>query len=277
MKVLVFAYRRWMSLDSLLRSLKEQGFKDVTIFIDGNRSEEDLNDVDKTEQIANEYLEFQVLRRPFNWGMYYNIVDGLLSAEDKEFVVLEEDLIVSKLKDAFAFFPTLFHEKIFSISLMSYLKAKDSECLDYFELDRFFCWGWYSQSSRIKSLNFNRISLALELSYPTPLLEGDLSSMYYRALSRKNNSWAAIVSVGSLKNNFKNLMFRGGFSKNIGFDGENLSLGHKRIFRQHLLHIPPRETKFTALSISDFWRIHWRFRKIFKAIIYFGKIFTRSS
>ena len=276
MKILVFAYRRWRSLNNLLASLREQEFKDVIVYVDGNRSTKDFEDVEMSVQVANSYVEYQVVRRPFNWGMYYNIVAGLVSNEDEEVIVLEEDLIVTQLREALNLFPTIWQENLFSIGLMSYLHAKNSNSLEYYELDRFFCWGWYSKKNKIKAIKFNRISLALELSYPASFKHGDLGSMYYNALNRKNNSWAAVVSAGTLSNNLKNIMFRGGFSKNVGFDGENLQIGHQLIFKQYLINKAPNMVIKKKLPISDFWKIHWRFRKVLKVIIYFGKIFTRS-
>ena len=274
MKIVVFAYRRWQSVAKLLSSLDEQNFKDITIYVDGSRSNRDAADVDKVAAIAESYSNVECIKRSFNWGMYYNIVDGLSRIEAEEFIVLEEDLSVTHLSLLIDQLTDLWDKNLFSISLMSYLKASPTKDVEYFELDRFFCWGWFTKKEKLVELNFNRISLALETSKLSVLRHGDLSSMYYNALTRRNNSWAAVVSANVINKGWKNIMFRGGVVQNVGYDGENMNVAHKNIFRQYLIDRIPSNMTLIKLSIFEYWRIHWRFRKPLKAIVYIYEIFT---
>jgi len=159
--IIIFTYNRINHLKKLLHSLKknpESKTSKVYIFIDGPKNR---NNRIKTDKIfsylgnINFFGSKKIFYRKNNLGSARSILDGInyVSRREKNFIVLEEDLILS---NEFLFFcnKTLKlyknEKKIWHINcwIFKNLESKDK----FFFSTHMSCWGWATWSDRWKKL-----------------------------------------------------------------------------------------------------------------------------
>lgn len=207
--VCIFAYIRDDNLSKLLNDIKKNiNYKKYNyyFFVDNSKSKKDYHKHLSILKIINKFssrLRTKIIVRKKNIGLSKNILKGinLITKKYKKFIVLEDDLRISKYyfkfmqqnlnkyqnnQNIFTICGYIFPKKIFKINL-----GKNNIFLS----KRPNTWGWGSWSSKWKKINFsNKI---YEKIYKNKFkfryfseYGNDLKFILRDTLRRKIDSWA---------------------------------------------------------------------------------------
>ena len=157
--IIIFTYNRLSHLKKLLFSLKknsESKTSKVYFFIDGPKDKKDKIKTDKIFDYLcniNFFQSTKIIYRKNNFGSAHSILEGInyVSKKEKNFIVLEEDLVLSS---EFLFFCNKIlklyknEKKIWHINcwIFENLESKDK----FFFSTHMSCWGWATWSDRWK-------------------------------------------------------------------------------------------------------------------------------
>jgi GT2 family glycosyltransferase len=131
--IALFCFKRLKTLNACVESLKlcpEAIHKDLVIFSDASRNEEEQKNVDEVRSYIKNIIGFKsirIIQREENLGVDFNIIRGIqeMAQEFESFIVLEDDLVVSS---QFLWFMDagLCHfkdfEKVLTLSAFNYVK-----------------------------------------------------------------------------------------------------------------------------------------------------------
>lgn len=203
--IAVFGYRRPQKLQKLLDSLskcKEAQNSQLYIFVDGPKSDEEVEQVRATRRVAKSEGRFRsvtVSASRGNLGLSGSIVAGVsrvLNTYDR-IIVLEDDLLVSPhflafMNDALSVYETT--EEV--VSVHAYLYPVDSELPETFFLRGADCWGWGTWRRGWSLYNPDSEKLLASIVEGQELRDFDFngyfaySQMLRDQISGKNDSWA---------------------------------------------------------------------------------------
>lgn len=101
--IILFAYNRPKHVKQVLEALQQNKLSEQSelfIFSDGGKDFEDEKLVEKTRKILDNTTGFKkttVIKRPVNFGLAANVIDGVSTIIEKygKVIVLEDDLITS--------------------------------------------------------------------------------------------------------------------------------------------------------------------------------------
>ena len=164
--IALFCFNRINTLTACVESLKlcpEIIHKDLIIFSDASRNNEEKNKVDEVRSYIRNITGFKSIRlilRDENLGVDYNIIHGIqeMVQEFESFIVLEDDLIVScnflSFMDA-----ALTHfkdfDKVLTLSAYNYVRIPKNYIWDCYFAERTNPWGWATWSHKIKDVDWD--------------------------------------------------------------------------------------------------------------------------
>lgn len=280
---IVFSYKREKNTLNLIDNLKKQGITNIIVYSDGAKNHNDWKIINSIrEKIKKRDVELNA--RPFNFGLYYNIVDALYEELDSSdtIVVLEEDLEISpSYSHVINDLAYLITDDIYSVGLMSYC-FQNTQGLNYFHVNRFFCWGWIATRNNIFESDWNRIHMCFNqnkyvYNYKAGL---DVKRSFKQSLSRHLDSWATFGVVNAISKSKTNIMLTSGLTRNIGFDGTHVKNKHIGIFKQSLF-LQKSEFDESYLmkikpNLSLRYSVYWRFSRILRILNKLINVINRS-
>ena len=244
--LVIFTYRRIP--DKLFESLlKNKLINETEIFVysDGNKNENDLNDVLRVRKFLKNFKDFKsisIIGAEFNKGLANSIIEGVTEIINKygKIIVLEDDLIVASdflefMNESLNFFEN--NKNIWSIS--GY--CPDLPCLTYYKKDIFLSvrassWGWATWKNRWEMTDW-QVKDFIELKKNKDLIKefetggNDLFKMLELQMLGKIDSWAIRWCYSQFKNKMytvypiKSKIINEGFSDGLGT--HNTSISHK--------------------------------------------------
>ena len=164
--IALFCFKRLDTLTACVESIKlcpEAMYKDLIIFSDASRNEEERKKVDEVRSYIKTIIGFksvQINQREENFGVDYNIIRGIqeMAQEFESFIVLEDDLVVSS---QFLWFMDagLTHfkdfDKVLTLSGFNYVKVPNDYVWDCYFVGRANSWGWATWSNKIKQVDWD--------------------------------------------------------------------------------------------------------------------------
>jgi hypothetical protein len=260
--IALFCFKRLDKLIDCIESLKscpEAINKDLIIFSDAGRNEEEKKKVDKVRSYFRHITGFKCIRlnlREENLGVDYNIIQGIqeMAKNHESFIVVEDDLVVS---DQFLWFMDsgLNHfrefDSVLTLSAFNYVKIPNNYIWDCYFARRTNPWGWATWSSKIKDVDWDLASKKRFLSNFKEMKSfnvwgSDRSRMLRRTLEGEIRAWDILLDYYQFKKDLitlyptKNLVLNNGFnsqeaSNTTGFNRFKEGL---RNFDKTDLHFP---------------------------------------
>jgi hypothetical protein len=233
--IAIFVYKRPEHSKQMLSSLcKNVGYTnaDITVYCDGPRDNDDLEDVLATRKIVREFLpEANIVEREENMGLARSIISGV-SEQCKKYgrvIVLEDDLILSPV--AINYFNQGLErysesEKVMHIS--AYMFPVNQTLPSSFFYREATCWGWatwerawqYFESDSEVILDYvlkNKLSYEFDIEDSMYFL-----SMLRRQLKGELDSWAIRWYGSMFMQSGLSLHPANSLMQNIGFDGSGV-------------------------------------------------------
>jgi hypothetical protein len=232
--IALFCFKRLDTLTACIESLKscrEAMHKDLIIFSDASRNEEEMIKVDEVRFYIKNISGFKSLRityREENFGVDYNIIRGIqeMAQEFESFIVLEDDLVVSS---QFLWFMDagLTHfkdfDKVLTLSAFNYVKIPKNYVWDCYLAGRTNPWGWATWSHKIKEVDWDLANKERFLSNPNEMKAfnawgSDRTRMLRRTLIGEIRAWDIRLDYYQFKKNqltaysCKNLVINNGFN-----------------------------------------------------------------
>jgi glycosyltransferase involved in cell wall biosynthesis len=236
--IAVFCYNRAaklkMCIEALLRN-PECPSCDIIFFSDGFKTEGDKLGVLEVREYINSIVGFRNVIKHFrdrNFSTGPNFETGLkfLSNNYDEFIVIEDDLVVSPnyikyMTDALTFYKS--DESIFCVTGYVFPLKVNDYSYDTLVYKRFCSYGWAIWSNRLRSVIWDNDGLQNLLHTSTGFErrlneEGrDLSRMLKKQLSGKISTWDIQMQTHVAENRLKVIYPTLSKVANIGFDGES--------------------------------------------------------
>jgi len=245
--IALFCFKRLDTLIACIESLKlcpEAIHKDLIIFSDASRNEDEQKKVDEVRSYIMNITGFKYIRinlREENLGVDYNIIRGIkeMAQEFESFIVLEDDLVVSsqflRFMDA-----GLTHfkdfDKVLTLSAFNYVKIPKNYIWDCYFAGRTNPWGWATWSHKIKDVDWDLADKERFLSNLNEMKAfnawgSDRTRMLRRTLIGDIRAWDIRLDYYQFKKDLvtayscKNLVINNGFNDPI--DASN-TIGYNR-------------------------------------------------
>lgn len=234
----VFCYNRASKLKSCIDALlknPECPEMEVVFFSDGAKGEKDEKGVAEVRAYIESLTGFKRVLRHFrdrNFSTGPNFQAGLkfLSANYDEFIVVEDDLIVSPnyirfLKDGLDFYRT--KKSVFCITAYVYPINTRGYQFDSIIYKRFCSYGWAGWADRFPQVVWDEAALQQKIDSDRSFLkrlnaEGyDLSRMLKKQISGKISTWDVQLQVHIAEHRLKVVYPVLSKVNNIGFDEES--------------------------------------------------------
>ena len=245
--IILFVYNRPYHTKRVLDCLSKNELFDkseIIIFSDGNRSDEDFDEVKKVRELIENYdfnIKCHLIKRESNLGLSENIITGtseILNHREKA-IIMEDDILTSPyflryMNDALEKYEN--DENVWHISGWNYPIE-----IDKFNYDKqaFFwsvmnCWGWGTWKNRWKNYKKDPIYLIKNWS-PEKISKFNLNDSFdFWSQVKKNyngsiNTWAIFWMTTIFEHNGLCLNPIESFVTNIGHDnsGENSTISTK--------------------------------------------------
>ncbi len=232
--IALFCFKRLDTLTACVESLKlcpEAMHKDLIIFSDASRNEEEQKKVDEVRSYIKNIIGFKSIRiiyREENFGVDYNIIRGIqqMSHEYDSFIVVEDDLVVSNqflrfMNAGLDHFKSF--EKVLTLSAFNYVKIPKNYIWDCYFAKRTNPWGWATWSHKIKDVDWDLALTDNFLSNNNQMIAfnvwgSDRSRMLKRTLKGEIRAWDIRLDYYQFKNEFLtafscfNLVINNGFN-----------------------------------------------------------------
>jgi hypothetical protein len=161
--IAVFGFNRPEHLSRCIDSLRhnpEASRSSVTFFLDGPRTADDAELVERTRRVALQadfFAEKRIVERDSNWGLARNVIDGVtwIVEEHANVIVVEDDLVVSPaflcyMNQALTRYQG--SPSVFSVSGYNYprriMPVPPLYPYDAYFVSRHMCWGWGTWKDR---------------------------------------------------------------------------------------------------------------------------------
>jgi hypothetical protein len=232
--IAIFAYNRPIHLQKLLTSLlKNDEVKDseVSIFVDGHKSDEDAILVKEVLEVVSKFnseIDIKLHKSEINKGLSASILGGIdyVLENHDSIIVLEDDLQLSKLflkfcNDGLVRFED--NERIASIQGYSPIKLPEEN--GSYLIKGADCWGWATWKDRWRSTERNSAKLISDFEDNRLFREFDLkgSFPYSKMLRRQSrgevDSWAIRWHASMFAQNRMSVYPNRTLVANLGFDG----------------------------------------------------------
>lgn len=201
--IIIFGFNRPHSLFRLIESLRTNptyNDREIFVYIDGHRNEEEKENVDQVEDIALK-LTKNVVRSKTNKGLARSVIDGISEVISKygRVIVLEDDLVLmpgclNYMDEALNIYES--DQRIFSVCAYG-LKVKRPKNYngDVYLGIRSSSWGWATWKDRWQSIDWeisdwNELISSKQKQKAFNLGGSDMFGMLRGYMQGKNNSWA---------------------------------------------------------------------------------------
>jgi hypothetical protein len=280
--IAVFAFNRPKHLKKTLTALSMNiGAKDshLYLFIDGPRNGEDINLIDASINVGNEFADnfktVELKQSKVNNGLANSIISGITLVLQKypKIIVVEDDLVTSP-----------FFLDFINRGLDEYQNEYDVASIHGFVLPfmnpipkPFFlkgadCWGWGTWSDRWELFNPDGQFLLDEMRAKNLIDEFNLggsysfSEMLEDQIAGKNNSWAIRWHASMFLKEKLTLYPAQTYVENIGFDGSGTHTGETNIFHSPIAKFSQELPKKINVSEEAFQELSKWYREV-----YYGK------
>ena len=246
--VLLFAYNRPKHVKQVLEALQKNKLSEQSelfIFSDGGKDFEDEELVEETRKILDNTTGFKkttVIKRPVNFGLAANVIDGVSTIIEKygKVIVLEDDLITSPTFLSFMNKALNVYENVDEVAHIHSFCYAGLNLPDTFFIKWVGSTGWatWRKSWRLFERNGEKLLAELKEKKLTKAFDFNGKYPYTRMLKRqiagRNNSWAIRWNASLFLNNKLSLNTGKSLIYNIGFDGSGMHSGSQDFYNMGL-------------------------------------------
>ena len=246
--IILFAYNRPKHVKQVLEALQQNKLSEQSelfIFSDGGKDFEDEKLVEKTRKILDNTTGFKkttVIKRPVNFGLAANVIDGVSTIIEKygKVIVLEDDLITSPTFLSFMNKALNVYENVDEVAHIHSFCYAGLNLPDTFFIKWVGSTGWatWRKSWRLFERNGEKLLAELKEKKLTKAFDFNGKYPYTRMLKRqiagRNNSWAIRWNASLFLNNKLSLNTGKSLIYNIGFDGSGMHSGSQDFYNMGL-------------------------------------------
>lgn len=240
--IILFGYNRPEHINKTIDCLKNNELakeSNLFVFIDGPKSENDIEKVNQVKKIANEISGFKnvnIYSSNENRGLANSVINGVTQIINKygKVIVLEDDIITSTkfllfMNEALNFYE--YNDSIYSISgynvpIKIPKEYKESVFLSF----RPMSWGWATWQNRWENIDWN-INDYDEFKNNRRAVDNfkqggdDMPQMLQMQFEGKIDSWAIRWAYNQYKKNQYSVLPIYSLVKNIGWDSTGVHCG----------------------------------------------------
>ena len=246
--IILFAYNRPKHVKQVLEALQKNKLSEQSelfIFSDGGKDFEDEELVEETRKILDNTTGFKkttVIKRPVNFGLAANVIDGVSTIIEKygKVIVLEDDLITSPTFLSFMNKALDVYENVDEVAHIHSFCYAGLNLPDTFFIKWVGSTGWatWRKSWRLFERNGEKLLAELKEKKLTKAFDFNGKYPYTRMLKRqiagRNNSWAIRWNASLFLNNKLSLNTGKSLIYNIGFDGSGMHSGSQDFYNMGL-------------------------------------------
>jgi hypothetical protein len=238
--IILFTYKRLDTLKQCINSLQkcpESQESNLIIVCDFAAKESDIDKVDAVRQFLptiTGFKDVEIIERDENFGVDYNIIDGiqLMAARYKQFIVVEDDLVVTPDFLSFLNVSLDFYAKnteVLSVSGFTFVdKMPENYPYDGYFAKRTCPWGWATWSDKIKEVDWeiqdkNDFLNSDKIQKDFNEWGSDRSRMLTNTLEGKVRAWDIRLDYHQFLNGSCTLYPIASKVENIGFGSEDAS------------------------------------------------------
>jgi hypothetical protein len=261
--IIVFAFNRPEHTRQTLEALMQNHLADKSelfIYIDGPRTEEEVEKVNSVKKIAEEKqwcAKVSVVESKTNKGLAASVVKGVTDIVNKygKVIVLEDDLVSDKwflkfMNNAL----TVYENETDVVCATGYIYPVSKPLPETFFIKGADCWGWATWKRGWDILETNGDKLLKELEEKNLTSDFDFNNSYPYVqmlkdqIAKKNNSWAILWYASAyLKNKY--CLYPGhSLIHNIGVDGSGTHSGTSSDFDVKLMN---QDVKVDRIAIKE--------------------------
>ena len=246
--IILFTYNRPWHTQQVLTALQKNELSqqsELFIYSDGGKNFEDEKKVEETRKILDSTSGFKkvtVIKRPVNFGLAANVIDGVSTIVEKygKVIVLEDDLITASSFLTFMNKALNMYEDVDEVAHIHSFCYAGMNLPDTFFIKWVGSTGWATWRDSWKLFRPNGEKLLAEIKEKKLSKSFDFNGKYpytkmlRRQIDGKNNSWAirwnaSLFLANKLSlNTGKTLIF------NIGFDGSGQHSGSQDFYNMDL-------------------------------------------
>lgn len=246
--ILLFTYNRprhtRATLDALLKN-KFCNESELFVFSDGNKGEDDVNDVLEVRRIIHEISGFKkihLIEHGANLGLAKSIIDGVsqIVQSHGKVIVLEDDLVTAPY---FLAFMNQALERFKDEQRVGHVHGYCyplEDMPDAFLIKWTGSWGWATWSRAWQQFNPNGEALLRELEQRGLSREFDFNGKYpytrmlRRQVNGENDSWAIRWNASLFLKDILSVNAGKSLVQNIGFDGSGTHSSDQDIYTTRL-------------------------------------------
>lgn len=246
--IILFTYNRPWHAQQVLNALKKNELSkqsELFIFSDGGKDSEDELLVEETRNILDNtagFKEVTVIKRPVNFGLAANIINGVSSIIEEygKVIVLEDDLITAPSFLTFMNKALTMYEDEEEVAHIHSFCYAGLDMPDTFLIKWVGSTGWATWRNSWKLFNPNGEKLLAEIKKKKLSKTFDFNGKYpytrmlRRQIEGKNNSWAIRWNASLFLNNKLSLNTGKSLIHNIGFDGSGENSGPQDFYNMGL-------------------------------------------
>ena len=283
--LVVFAYNRADVLFDALESLKKNKLAEQTnlfIFLDGPKSESDVDKVQKVLEVANDcdgFKTIQIIRSEKNKGLAKSVISGVSKIFEKydSVIVVEDDLYVAPCFLEYMNLMLNTYKKDNRIFQVSGFGTKIDSSINYDEdiymNHRAQCWSWGTWKDRWISIDWevkDYNNLLKDKKKQRAFNKGgsDLFGMLKDYMEHRNNSWFIRFAYSMFQQKkfticpIKSLVRNDGFGNNAThckntYNRYNIDFNNNQDYKFRIPKII-EWNKHLCMNAIRFWSIRYR-------------------
>lgn len=246
--IILFTYNRPWHTHQVLSALQKNDLSDQSvlyIFSDGGKDFEDEKLVEETRKILDNttgFKEVTVVKRPVNFGLAANVIDGVTTIVEKygKVIVLEDDLITARSFLTFMNKALNVYEEVEEVAHIHTFCYGGLNLPDTFFIKWVGSTGWATWNDSWKLFRPNGEKLLAEIKEKKLAKTFDFNGKYpytrmlRRQIDGKNNSWAIRWNASLFLENKLSLNTGKSLIYNIGFDGSGSHSGSQDFYNMGL-------------------------------------------
>lgn len=246
--IILFTYNRPWHTHQVLSALQKNDLSDQSvlyIFSDGGKDFEDEKLVEETRKILDNttgFKEVTVVKRPVNFGLAANVIDGVTTIVEKygKVIVLEDDLITARSFLTFMNKALDVYEEVEEVAHIHTFCYGGLNLPDTFFIKWVGSTGWATWHDAWKLFQPNGEKLLAEINERKLARTFDFNGKYpytrmlRRQIEGKNNSWAIRWNASLFLENKLSLNTGKSLIYNIGFDGSGSHSGSQDFYNMGL-------------------------------------------
>lgn len=246
--IILFTYNRPWHTQQVLTALQKNELSqqsELFIYSDGGKNFEDEKKVEETRKILDSTTGFKkvtVIKRPVNFGLAANVIDGVTTIVEKygKVIVLEDDLITASSFLTFMNKALNMYEDVDEVAHIHSFCYAGMNLPDTFFIKWVGSTGWATWRDSWKLFRPNGEKLLAEINEKKLSRTFDFNGKYpytkmlKRQIEGKNNSWAIRWNASLFLANKLSLNTGKTLIYNIGFDGSGQHSGSQDYYNMDL-------------------------------------------